>query len=113
MPPRSRGPVMPRHDEREALRLATAVPGSQEAADMQEAPPMTAEPPDMPGGLSRSDPSGPGMCRRRCGRGIRYFSPSSEPVTDAEIVARIQALVIPPAWEQVWICPDPAGHIQA
>lgn len=74
---------------------------------------MTAEPPDMPDGLSRSDPSGPGITRRRCGRGFRYFSSSSEPVTDADIVRRIKALVIPPAWDQVWICPDPAGHIQA
>jgi DNA topoisomerase IB len=74
---------------------------------------MTAEPFDMPGGLSRSDLSGPGISRRRCGRGFRYLSASSEPVTDAAIVARVKALVIPPAWAQVWICPDPAGHIQA
>jgi DNA topoisomerase IB len=63
--------------------------------------------------LTRSDPSGPGISRRRCGRGFRYLDPSSEPVTDPAIRARIKALVIPPAWEQVWICPDPAGHIQA
>jgi DNA topoisomerase IB len=63
--------------------------------------------------LTRSDPSGPGISRRRCGRGFRYWGPSSEPVTDPATKARIKALVIPPAWEQVWICPDPAGHIQA
>jgi DNA topoisomerase IB len=34
-------------------------------------------------------------------------------VTDAETLRRIKSLVIPPAWTDVWICPDPAGHIQA
>jgi DNA topoisomerase IB len=65
------------------------------------------------GELSRSDPEDPGISRRRCGRGFRYFSPSSAPVKDPATLARIKSLVIPPAWQEVWICPDPAGHIQA
>ncbi|HTY96436.1 MAG TPA: DNA topoisomerase IB, partial [Solirubrobacteraceae bacterium] len=36
-----------------------------------------------------------------------------EPIADAETLARIRALVIPPAWRDVWICPDPLGHLQA
>jgi DNA topoisomerase IB len=67
----------------------------------------------MPADLSRSDLAGPGYRRQRCGRGFRYFGPDSRPVTDKPTLVRIKALVIPPAWEQVWICPDPGGHIQA
>ncbi|MGH3407281.1 MAG: DNA topoisomerase IB [Streptosporangiaceae bacterium] len=63
--------------------------------------------------LSRSDPGEPGISRRRCGRGFRYFSPASEPVTDPATRARIKALVIPPAWQDVWVCAYPGGHIQA
>jgi DNA topoisomerase I len=63
--------------------------------------------------LRRSDPNGPGIRRRRCGRGFRYLGPGAQPVRDPETLARIKALVIPPAWEDVWICAEPSGHIQA
>src|ERR1700761_9148616 len=69
-------------------------------------------PPGEPGQLTRSDLSSGGIRRRRCGRGFRYLGPDA-PVTDPLTLARIKALVIPPAWEDVWICPDPLGHIQA
>ena len=69
----------------------------------------------MPGvsDLVRSDPGVPGIGRRRCGRGFRYLGPDGAAVRDRGTIARIRALVIPPAWQDVWICPDPAGHIQA
>ena len=63
--------------------------------------------------LRRSDPSGPGYTRRRCGKGFMYLDEAGQRITDAEVVARITALVIPPAWRDVWISPDPFGHIQA
>ena len=63
--------------------------------------------------LARSEITGPGIRRRRSGRGFRYLGPDGTRLTDAEALARIKALVIPPAWEDVWICPDPHGHIQA
>src|SRR3954453_21118575 len=63
--------------------------------------------------LRRSDPSGPGYARRRCGKGFMYLDEEGERITDAELVARITGLVIPPAWRDVWISPDPFGHIQA
>jgi DNA topoisomerase IB len=63
--------------------------------------------------LRRSDPSGPGYARRRCGKGFMYLDEAGERITDAEIIARITALVIPPAWRDAWISPDPFGHIQA
>ena len=64
------------------------------------------------GGLRRAEPGAGGIRRRRCGRGFRYLD-AGEPVTDERTLARIRALVIPPAWQDVWICADPAGHIQA
>jgi DNA topoisomerase IB len=63
--------------------------------------------------LVRSDLGGAGIRRRRCGRGFRYFDCQAVAIKDPEILARIKALVIPPAWEDVWICPEPNGHIQA
>jgi len=62
--------------------------------------------------LRRSDPAGPGWTRRRHGSGFRYLDASGRRLA-AEDVARVKALVIPPAWREVWICPHPNGHIQA
>jgi DNA topoisomerase IB len=56
---------------------------------------------------------GPGCTRVRRGRGFSYLDPHGERLTDAETLARIRALVIPPAWREVWICPWPNGHLQA
>src|SRR5216683_7835449 len=64
-------------------------------------------------GLVRSDPHGPGVTRARIPGGFRYLGPSGAEVTDEKTVERIRALRIPPAWENVWISPDPLGHIQA
>ncbi|MGI5119616.1 DNA topoisomerase IB [Marinactinospora thermotolerans] len=63
--------------------------------------------------IRRSDPAAPGIIRRRCGRGFRYLDPSGRPLRDEKELNRIRSLAIPPAWKDVWISPDPAGHIQA
>lgn len=63
--------------------------------------------------MPRSDLEAPGFTRRRHGRGFRYLSPDGHPVRDSETLGRFHDLAIPPAWRDVWICPDPAGHIQA
>jgi DNA topoisomerase I len=63
--------------------------------------------------LRRVDCSGPGLQRVRHGRGFRYLDEDGEPIGDRELIERIRALAIPPAWEEVWICKDPGGHIQA
>jgi DNA topoisomerase IB len=63
--------------------------------------------------LRRSDLSKPGFTRRRCGTGFSYLDLDGNVIKDAEIVERIRALVIPPAWQDVWISTDPLGHIQA
>ena len=55
----------------------------------------------------------PGITRQRRGRGFSYAAPNGVAVSDEETLARIRALAIPPAWNDVWICPDPTGHLQA
>lgn len=65
------------------------------------------------GRLRRSDCSGKGIGRVRRGRGFSYTRPDGKPLRDPETILRIKGLAIPPAWENVWICPDPLGHLQA
>lgn len=64
-------------------------------------------------GLVYVDPDGPGLRRRRRGAGFSYHDAEGELVRDADVRRRIEALSIPPAWRDVWICPDPDGHLQA
>jgi DNA topoisomerase I len=63
--------------------------------------------------LHRSDSSGPGIQRRKRGRGFSFEDDDGTTITDEETLRRIRDLTIPPAWKDVWICPDPSGHIQA
>ena len=63
--------------------------------------------------LRRADCSGPGIRRRRRGKGFEYFDSDGRRVTQPGVLERIRELAIPPAWEEVWICPYPMGHIQA
>jgi DNA topoisomerase-1 len=63
--------------------------------------------------LRRSNCNAPGLHRQRRGRGFRYVDASGTALTDPAMIARIDALAIPPAWQRVWICPWPNGHIQA
>jgi DNA topoisomerase-1 len=63
--------------------------------------------------LRRSDLSKPGYGRRRAGKGFSYLDTDSSILKDAATIERIKALVIPPAWTDVWISPDERGHIQA
>ncbi len=63
--------------------------------------------------LRRSVVTGPGLRRVRRGKGFSYHDHNGEVITDKKTVDRINALVIPPAWKKVWICPYPNGHIQA
>ena len=55
----------------------------------------------------------PGIRRTRHGSTFRYHAVDGRRITSAEELARIRSLVIPPAWEDVWICTDPLGHLQA
>ncbi|AZG16518.1 MULTISPECIES: DNA topoisomerase IB [Cupriavidus] len=63
-------------------------------------------------GLHYVEDSEPGIARRRAGKGFTYVRPDGKRVDEATL-ARINALAIPPAYESVWICLDPNGHLQA
>ena len=54
----------------------------------------------------------PGITRVKKGKGFTY-SFNGKTITDKSQIERINKLVIPPAWTNVWICPKPNGHIQA
>jgi DNA topoisomerase I len=62
--------------------------------------------------LRRSSPDDPGWTRRRAGKGFVYLDEKGDPLS-AEDTERVKGLVIPPAWEDVWVCPLPNGHLQA
>lgn len=63
-------------------------------------------------GLATADPDEPGIVRRRHGRGFTFRHPDGTVVRGADR-ERCEALVLPPAWTEVWICPDADGHLQA
>lgn len=56
---------------------------------------------------------GPGYTRKRRGRGFAYYDVEGVLIHVPAERERLEALVIPPAWSQVWICPEPEGHILA
>ena len=64
-------------------------------------------------GLAYVSDDEPGITRRKAGKGWFFRWPDGRKVTDPATVARIRKLAIPPAYTDVWICPNPDGHIQA
>ena len=64
-------------------------------------------------GLVHASDTEPGIRRRRHGNNFRYLDANGRPVRDPATLARIRSLAIPPAYTDVWICPDPRGHLQA
>ncbi len=69
--------------------------------------------PETPAGLVHVHDDAPGWTRRKAGKGFSYRDEAGARITDREALARLRSLAIPPAWTDVWICPDPRGHIQA
>lgn len=67
----------------------------------------------VPAGLRYVDDQRPGYTRKRVGTRFAYFDTKGTRIRDAAVIKRIDALAIPPAYTDVWICPDPNGHIQA
>ncbi len=55
----------------------------------------------------------PGIRRRRSGKGFSYIGPDGKRIRDENVIRRIRSLAIPPAYTDVWICPQPNGHLQA
>jgi DNA topoisomerase-1 len=63
--------------------------------------------------IRRSDCAAPGLGRVKRGRGFGYVDESGNAIRDRDVLERVRSLAIPPAWQQVWICDDPFGHLQA
>lgn len=55
----------------------------------------------------------PGISRKKRGSSFSYFDAKGKVIKDPKILGRVKALVIPPAWQNVWICPDDSGYLQA
>ena len=64
-------------------------------------------------GLRYVSDTRPGMTRKRWRKAFRYFDSDGVLIRDVDTLSRIKSLVIPPAWTDVWICPNPKGHLQA
>ena len=64
-------------------------------------------------GLHYVDDRRPGISRVKDHKKFRYRGPDGRPVRDGEALSRIRSLAVPPAWREVWICPDSEGHVQA
>jgi DNA topoisomerase-1 len=64
-------------------------------------------------GLRYVTDNSPGYGRRANGKQFKYLDTQGKTIRDEERLLRIKRLAIPPAWTDVWICPSPAGHIQA
>jgi DNA topoisomerase I len=64
-------------------------------------------------GLVYASADEPGIRRVRKGKGFTYLGPDRKRVTDRTTLERIDGLVIPPAWRDVWISARPLGHLQA
>jgi DNA topoisomerase-1 len=77
------------------------------------AAPIPPTPPAVAADLRYVGDGEPGIERRRNGDGFAYYAPDGRRVRDKATLARIASLAIPPVYADVWICPDPCGHIQA
>lgn len=73
----------------------------------------TALCPTLPADLHYVDDCSPGISRRVLRGKFAYFRPNGERIHDSAEILRINKLAIPPAYTDVWICPDPMGHMQA
>jgi DNA topoisomerase-1 len=69
--------------------------------------------PRKPEALNYSADTGPGITRQREGDGFIYYDARGRLIAKRATLRRIEAMAIPPAYTDVWICPDPNGHIQA
>ncbi|MHC8333735.1 DNA topoisomerase IB [Pseudomonas sp. LB3P25] len=75
--------------------------------------PDTALPDALPSDLHYVDDTQPGIARKKLRGKFFYFDPTGQRITDPDEIKRINALAVPPAYTDVWICADPRGHLQA
>lgn len=113
-------PKLKQHGPRSPLASITgSEQGAETAAvavrriDLPESTPDDPAESAKAAGLTYVSTDSPGISRKRKGKGFTYFDVRGKGVRNSETLARIASLVIPPAWEKVWICPSPRGHVQA
>ncbi len=63
--------------------------------------------------LRHSSDSSPGYSRKRAGRAWAYHDTDGKRITDRDEIDRLNAIALPPAYDDAWFCPDPNGHLQA
>ena len=90
-------------------RRQTTIPAARNPPAVSPAPEESAK----EAGLRYTNDSRPGIRRIRRGSSFRYLTADGRTIRDAGELSRIKSLVIPPAWKDVWISPDPRGHLQA
>jgi DNA topoisomerase-1 len=98
-------PRQQQHLESKKDRTDDAVPPLPEALDPQVAAERAR--------LRYVSDASPGITRHPAKGGFDYCLPDGALVSDVETPRRIRALAIPPAWTEIWVCPDPNGHLQA
>jgi DNA topoisomerase-1 len=121
-------PAASRHEEKKAARGFPPLPrllsrasgaerrralGRLERAVEAAMPPASAATLASCDDLCYSSDAQPGIRRRKAGSGFYYVLPNGRRVTDAATLARIRKLAVPPAYRDVWICMEAAGHLQA
>ena len=97
-----------RHSNREPRRSPPA-DAEADAGERERRP----APADLPNDLRYVDDRGPGITRKLVRGKFAYFDPDGKRIDDEAELSRIRALAVPPAYTEVWICPDPLGHLQA
>jgi DNA topoisomerase I len=108
-PKNSNRPVAPSKHPRPTRKGDSRNPSRQDRADDATDPAGAAR----TVGLRYVTDQMPGIHREISGKHFRYRYAIGEVVQDEEVLKRIRSLAIPPAWQKVWICPDPVGHLQA
>jgi DNA topoisomerase I len=98
------------HREKRRTKAANAHARSLAHKNAQLPPPATAK---LAGLRYVDDRRLPGIRRIGSKTRVRYVAPNGRTIADKAELQRIRSLVIPPAWKDVWICPDPRGHLQA
>jgi DNA topoisomerase-1 len=97
-------------DRKPALDDDTAGASAREIVRQEPSPEFVAS--AKAAGLRYVTDAEPGIRRRRAGRGFSYVDPDGRVIRERESIRRFRSLVIPPAWNDVWICPIPEGHLQ-
>ncbi|MEP6906992.1 MAG: DNA topoisomerase IB [Pseudoxanthomonas sp.] len=91
-------PTSPHRSAKPSAKKSEATPAASQAKEA---------------GLIYVSDTGPGISRRRAGKGFGYRQPDGKAVNDVSTLDRIRALAIPPAYTDVWICRSARGHLQA